>query len=259
MRAGETPGAAESRAAFEDRAHPVLAVACRDCRAEVGRYCVRPSGHRAGEFHAARKLDADLAFVAAFGEDAWIERIDRTDRSDDGGGWRVHETGRETGGDGGPIPPPEPEPVPDGTDGPAEPWHAYSPGHPWWYHLGGPVLGPRAIRDRVAAGSYRGYRAEAIDRIAAGKGADRKLRTVRTEIAGELRRDLAGYRSAAAALRLRRNRAGPEPDDPDDRGARVSSDIDQAVALKFNHVWNGFANLRTVDAALGGVAEPLLL
>lgn len=39
--------------------HPVLAVACPTCRARVGAWCKRPSGHRASHFHAARKAEAD--------------------------------------------------------------------------------------------------------------------------------------------------------------------------------------------------------
>ena len=55
-------------AAAEDRAgkvdftafrHPVLAVACPTCRARAGAWCKRPSGHRASDFHASRKAEAD--------------------------------------------------------------------------------------------------------------------------------------------------------------------------------------------------------
>ena len=44
---------------FTAHRHPVLAVPCPDCGAPVGAYCTRPSGHRASDFHTARKLDAD--------------------------------------------------------------------------------------------------------------------------------------------------------------------------------------------------------
>jgi hypothetical protein len=54
--------------------HPVLAVACPDCRKGVGVMCVRPSGHRAADFRRARKTAADAAFIARHGADASIER-----------------------------------------------------------------------------------------------------------------------------------------------------------------------------------------
>ena len=39
--------------------HPVLAVACPSCHACAGAWCKRPSGHRASDFHASRKAEAD--------------------------------------------------------------------------------------------------------------------------------------------------------------------------------------------------------
>ena len=35
---------------------PILEVACPTCRAPIGRRCKRPSGHDAGNVHAARDL-----------------------------------------------------------------------------------------------------------------------------------------------------------------------------------------------------------
>ena len=66
--------------------HPVLAVACPDCRKRAGVMCVRPSGHGAADFHASRKRAADAAFVDLHGEDAWIER-------EPDNGWTVHAAG----------------------------------------------------------------------------------------------------------------------------------------------------------------------
>jgi hypothetical protein len=61
---------------FTALSHPVLAVACPDCRREIGVMCVRPSGHRAADFHRARKTAADEAFIARHGEDAAIKRTE---------------------------------------------------------------------------------------------------------------------------------------------------------------------------------------
>lgn len=72
---------------FVAHAHPVLAVPCPDCRARTGAWCVRPSGHRAADFHAARKRAADREFIAQHGETAAIHRTPD-------GGWRItDETG----------------------------------------------------------------------------------------------------------------------------------------------------------------------
>ena len=54
--------------------HPVLAVACPVCRAKPGAWCTRPSGHRAMDLHAARRAEADRAFVEQHGADAVLER-----------------------------------------------------------------------------------------------------------------------------------------------------------------------------------------
>lgn len=47
---------------FTAHAHPVLAVVCPDCRADVGAWCKRPSGHKAMDLHKARKIAADRAW-----------------------------------------------------------------------------------------------------------------------------------------------------------------------------------------------------
>lgn len=42
--------------------HPVLAVACPDCKARAGAWCKRPSGHKAMDLHGSRKQAADVAW-----------------------------------------------------------------------------------------------------------------------------------------------------------------------------------------------------
>jgi len=55
--------------------HPVLAVACPSCGRRAGVMCRRPSGHKAADFHARRKGDADRHFIDRHGPpDASIER-----------------------------------------------------------------------------------------------------------------------------------------------------------------------------------------
>ncbi|SEA87294.1 zinc finger domain-containing protein [Rubrimonas cliftonensis] len=66
-------------------AHPVLAVACPDCKARIGAMCMRPSGHRASDFHQSRKAAADAAFIARHGAAASIERT--------AAGWAIDPTG----------------------------------------------------------------------------------------------------------------------------------------------------------------------
>jgi len=72
---------------FVAHKHPVLAVACSSCGAAAGASCKRPSGHRANDFHADRKKEADAAFIAQHGPDAWIERLPPGDR------WKIHPKG----------------------------------------------------------------------------------------------------------------------------------------------------------------------
>lgn len=71
---------------FTTYRHPVLAVACPDCKKPAGVWCVRPSGHKAAELHKSRCMAADCLFVALHGENASIERV--------ANGWIIDLTGR---------------------------------------------------------------------------------------------------------------------------------------------------------------------
>ena len=66
--------------------HPVFAVACPVCGKGVGAWCQRPSGYRAGDFHLARKAEADRVFIEQHGPDASIERT--------ADGWAIDPRGR---------------------------------------------------------------------------------------------------------------------------------------------------------------------
>lgn len=71
---------------FAAHAHPVLAVACTDCRAKPGSWCKRPSGHKAADFHQVLKDLADVVFIEQHGESASIERTAA-------GGWGIDPKG----------------------------------------------------------------------------------------------------------------------------------------------------------------------
>ena len=71
---------------FTRHPHPVLAVPCPDCGKRAGAWCIRPSGHRAMDFHLSRKAEADRAFIEQHGPDASIERV--------GDGWAIDPRGR---------------------------------------------------------------------------------------------------------------------------------------------------------------------
>lgn len=72
---------------FTAHSHPVLAIPCPDCPAKAGAWCVRPSGHRAADFYAARKAESDRVFIEQHGE--WAS-IDRTPA----GQWAIYPNGR---------------------------------------------------------------------------------------------------------------------------------------------------------------------
>lgn len=122
----------------------------------------------------------------------------------------------------------------------------YSTGHPWYYLLGGAVLSPKQIKEKVKRSGYGGY---LTDYIAA---ADRKpepqrsqaLRRLRARAVDELKRDMSGYRRRA--LDLHRYRAANSlPERP-----TCCADIHTNISLKHNHLVNDFAHLITIDALL---------
>lgn len=71
---------------FTAHRHPVLAVACPDCKKPVGVWCARPGNHQATDLHRSRRVAADCLFVTFHGADASIERS--------GTGWAIDPLGR---------------------------------------------------------------------------------------------------------------------------------------------------------------------
>ncbi|CUI01883.1 hypothetical protein [Leisingera aquaemixtae] len=119
----------------------------------------------------------------------------------------------------------------------------YSAGHPWYYLLGGEIPPLRAIFAQVSTGAYRGYLASEIDAIA-GKAKPQRsaaLAACRAKLTVDLKADIARYRQCACSLRRYREETGAEK-------PVVAQDVHTAISLKFNHIVNGFANLRTLDA-----------
>ena len=87
-RPGSSPGTDNLPVNFTRFKHPVLAVSCPNCRANVGVMCKRPSEHTAGDFHSGRKQLADKVFIAQHGESASI------DKTPDG--WIINPIGYRT-------------------------------------------------------------------------------------------------------------------------------------------------------------------
>ncbi len=122
----------------------------------------------------------------------------------------------------------------------------YSPGHCWYYKLGGQIPYPKQICAAVKISGYRGY---AEERIAA---ADQKpeplrseaLRQLRDKFLFNLKADLAIYRRRALELSILRKRGGEICLDGSAR------DIDTSMSLKHNHLYNGFAHLIWLDELL---------
>lgn len=123
----------------------------------------------------------------------------------------------------------------------------YGAGHPWYYLLGGAVLSPKQIKEKVRRSGYQGYLGDYITT------ADRKpepqrsqaLRSLRARAVEKLARDLSGYR--CRALELHRYRAA----NPLSERPTCCADIHTNISLKHNHLVNDFAHLITIDALLG--------
>lgn len=121
--------------------------------------------------------------------------------------------------------------------------HGYSAGHPWYYLLGGTVPTLKEIRDEAIASGYKGYLAADIEAIGRKQEPQRSaaIKAIRQKLEDDLRKDISKYRECARELRTNRE---------SDAGAKqpICSDIHTAISLKRNHIYNGFANLKTLGA-----------
>lgn len=123
----------------------------------------------------------------------------------------------------------------------------YSPGHPWYYHLGGRVLFPKDICEAVEASGYRGWRERILDEIdqKAEPVRSAELRQLRNTVHIELRANLSRYRECARLLSGYRRRGGKSNNLP------VCANIHSALSLKHNHLYNDFAHLLVIEELLG--------
>ncbi len=129
---------------------------------------------------------------------------------------------------------------------------SYSPGHPWYYLLGGAVPMPRVIMFRVRAKGYKGYLRQDIEEADSKSEPQRSeaLRNIRAKAYRELLRDLSGYRRVARALSQYRLAQCPNAPLP------VACDpVHQSISLKYNHLYNDCAHLIWLDALLARQGE----
>lgn len=118
----------------------------------------------------------------------------------------------------------------------------YSPGHPWFYVLGGPVLPLKTIRAQLQSSGYTGYR-DQIEKAAKKPEPKRsaELTRLQDEVQQELKRDVSGYRTAARNLSLYRQRQDLDHEKPECEGLHI------AISLKYNHLYNDFAHLIQIE------------
>ena len=122
----------------------------------------------------------------------------------------------------------------------------YSSGHPWYYKLGGTILKPGQIIERVKAAGYQGYMADDL------QAADNKtepqrseaLRKIKQKVISDYRSDMSCYRELACQLRAIRQQEGQISE-----GAGCS-DLHTSISLKHNHLYNDFAHLIRIDELL---------
>ena len=113
----------------------------------------------------------------------------------------------------------------------------YSPGHPWFYYLGGKPLYPKQILATVIESGYQGYLARDIE-IADKKPEPQRsqiLRSMRDELRDELFQDISRYREVIRDLHAWRI--------TNEQSDVACDDIHTAASLKHNHIYNGLAHM----------------
>lgn len=122
--------------------------------------------------------------------------------------------------------------------------HDCHTGHPWYYLLGGATPSPKDIQAAVQSSDYCGYLAEGIEAIGR-KPEPKKTQAeagMRELVVAELRADMTRYRACTQNLYHHRRIVGIT-------GAKSKcEDVHVAISLKHNHIYNGFAHLKALDA-----------
>ena len=121
----------------------------------------------------------------------------------------------------------------------------YSPGHPWYYFLGGKIRGPKSILKDVLASGYQGYRTDIDDacNLVEPKRSE-QLRRIKAEVLGQYRADLERYREVIWELRKTPTHdRGPD-------STVSSAPIHTSASLKYCHLYNDLAHLIRMDDAL---------
>ncbi len=121
----------------------------------------------------------------------------------------------------------------------------YSPGHPWYYFLGGKVLSPKSILKEVLASGYQGYRTDinyACNLVEAKRS--EQLRKIKAEVLGQYRANLERYREVIQELRKTpAHDRGPD-------GTTSPASVHTSASLKYCHLYNDLAHLIRIDDAL---------
>lgn len=125
----------------------------------------------------------------------------------------------------------------------------YTPGHPWFYVLGGPVQPPSVILVSVKERGYQGYRDD-IDVADKREEPQRsaELRRIRDDVRAEFWKDISRYREVVRDLH--RYRADRTPDEKPEY-----AEVHGNVSLKHNHLFNDFAHLLKLDDLLSQQAD----
>jgi len=126
----------------------------------------------------------------------------------------------------------------------------YEPSHIWYYRLGGEVHKPKAILSTVKKNKYQSYRFDEFKKADDRAEPQRSslLRSLREEVLGDLRSNLAIYRKYACELREYRllDEAGQQAHDK----KSFCSNIHMSMSLKYSHLYNDFAHLVLIDDLL---------
>lgn len=118
----------------------------------------------------------------------------------------------------------------------------YSAGHPWYYFLGGAVPTLKEIRADAHANDCKGYLVDDIQAIGLKSEPQRTqaINAMRKKILDALKRDISVFRRCVRELRQYRINH-PKP------VGRACAEIHTSMSLKNNHIYNGFATLKTLD------------